>query len=114
MGTSTTVASGTHGPPHDSGGGVPPWAALPVIIAGSLTVVLDFFIVNVALPSIALDLNAGSASLEGIVASYAVMEAIFLITGSQPQNRPNGRLVRKPSHQGPSGCLLGAGAVILR
>src|SRR4051794_11501053 len=58
----------------------PPWAALPVIIAGALMVVLDFFIVNVALPSMAADLHAGPASLEWIVASYAMLEAILLIT----------------------------------
>jgi len=58
----------------------PPWAALPVIIAGALMVVLDFFIVNVALPSITADLHAGAASIEWIVASYAMLEAILLIT----------------------------------
>ncbi len=28
-----------------------PWAALPVFMAGTFMIVLDFFIVNVALPS---------------------------------------------------------------
>lgn len=60
--------------------GEPPWAALPVIIGGALTVILDFFILNVALPSLMTDLHASSAQLEWIVASYALMEAIFLIT----------------------------------
>ena len=32
------------------------WAALPVLLAGAFMVVLDFFIVNVALPSMAGDL----------------------------------------------------------
>lgn len=60
--------------------GEPPWAALPVIIGGALMVILDFFILNVALPSLTTDLHASSAQLEWIVASYALMEAIFLIT----------------------------------
>ena len=41
------------------------WAALPVLLAGAFMVVLDFFIVNVALPSIATDLGAGDSSLDG-------------------------------------------------
>jgi EmrB/QacA subfamily drug resistance transporter len=65
------------------GGGEPPWAALPVIVGGSLMVILDFFIVNVALPSLTKDLHASSAQLEWIVASYALMEAIFLITAGR-------------------------------
>jgi len=63
-----------------NGSAPPPWAALPVIIAGALMVVLDFFIVNVALPSIAADLDAHPAELEWIVASYAILEAILLVT----------------------------------
>jgi len=41
--------------------GEPPWAALPVIIGGALMVILDFFILNVALPSLTTDLHASSA-----------------------------------------------------
>jgi MFS family permease len=63
-----------------NGSAAPPWAALPVIIAGALMVVLDFFIVNVALPSIAADLDAHPAELEWIVASYAILETILLVT----------------------------------
>ncbi len=60
-----------------------PWTALPVIISGAFMVVLDFFIVNVALPSIATDLGAGSASLEWIVAGYGLTVAAFLITAGR-------------------------------
>jgi EmrB/QacA subfamily drug resistance transporter len=55
------------------------WAALPVLLAGAFMVVLDFFIVNVALPSIATDLGAGDSSLEWIVAGYGLTFAAFLI-----------------------------------
>ena len=48
------------------------WAALPVLLAGAFMVVLDFFIVNVALPSIATDLGAGDSSLEWVVAGYGL------------------------------------------
>ena len=59
------------------------WAALPVLLAGSFIVVLDFFIVNVALPSIARDLDAGSSSLEWVVAAYGLTFAAFLVTAGR-------------------------------
>lgn len=55
------------------------WAALPVILAGAFMVVLDFFIVNVALPSLAKRLHAGSGSLEWVVAGYGLSFASFQI-----------------------------------
>ena len=59
------------------------WAALPVLLAGAFMVVLDFFIVNVALPSIATDLDAGDSALEWIVAGYGLTFAAFLITAGR-------------------------------
>src|ERR687896_2127011 len=56
-----------------------PWAALPVLLVGAFMVVLDFFIVNVALPSIATDLGAGDSALEWVVAGYGLSFAAFLI-----------------------------------
>jgi EmrB/QacA subfamily drug resistance transporter len=60
-----------------------PWAALPVLLAGAFMVVLDFFIVNVALPSIATELGAGESSLEWVVAGYGLTFAAFLITAGR-------------------------------
>jgi MFS family permease len=48
------------------------WAALPVVLAGTFMVVLDFFIVNVALPSMQHGLDASGGSIEWVVASYAL------------------------------------------
>src|SRR5215467_659923 len=62
---------------------VRPWDALPVLLAGAFMVVLDFFIVNVALPAIATDLGAGESSLEWIVAGYGLTFAAFLITAGR-------------------------------
>jgi EmrB/QacA subfamily drug resistance transporter len=59
------------------------WTALPVLLAGAFMVVLDFFIVNVALPSIATDLGAGESSLEWVVAGYGLTFAAFLITAGR-------------------------------
>lgn len=60
-----------------------PWAALPVLLVGAFMVVLDFFIVNVALPSIATDLDASDSSLEWVVAGYGLTFAAFLITAGR-------------------------------
>jgi EmrB/QacA subfamily drug resistance transporter len=59
------------------------WAALAALLAGAFMVVLDFFIVNVALPSIATDLHASESSLEWVVAGYGLAFAAFLITAGR-------------------------------
>jgi len=59
------------------------WSALPVLLAGAFMVVLDFFIVNVALPAIATDLQASESSLEWIVAGYGLAVAALLIVAGR-------------------------------
>src|SRR6201988_3178319 len=63
------------------------WAALPVILAGTFMVVLDFFIVNVALPSMQSRLHASSSSVEWVVAGYGLTTAVLLITGARMGDR---------------------------
>ena len=59
------------------------WAPLPVLLAGAFMVVLDFFVVNVALPSIGTELGAGSGSLQWIVAGYGLSFAVLLIVAAR-------------------------------
>jgi MFS family permease len=54
-----------------------------VLLAGAFMVVLDFFIVNVALPSVAHDLGAGESALEWVVAGYGLAFAALLITAGR-------------------------------
>ena len=63
------------------------WAALPVLLAGTFMVVLDFFIVNVALPSMQHDLHAGTGAIEWVVAGFALTSAVFLITSARLGDR---------------------------
>jgi EmrB/QacA subfamily drug resistance transporter len=63
------------------------WAPLPVVLTGTFMVVLDFFIVNVALPSMQLGLHASQSSVEWIVAGYALTSAVFLITAGRLGDR---------------------------
>ena len=60
-----------------------PLVGAAVLLAGAFMVVLDFFIVNVALPAIATDLGAGESSLEWVVAGYGLAFAAFLITAGR-------------------------------
>lgn len=57
--------------------------ALLVLLCGTFMVVLDFFIVNVALPSIQQDLRADSGALQFVVVGYALANAAMLITGGR-------------------------------
>ncbi|MET8562031.1 MFS transporter [Streptomyces flaveolus] len=53
-----------------------------VLLAAALPLV-DFFIVNVALPAIGRDLAAGEAVLELVVAGYGVAYAVLLVLGGR-------------------------------
>jgi EmrB/QacA subfamily drug resistance transporter len=63
------------------------WRALPVLLTGSFLSFLDFFIVNIALPSIRVDLRASAADLQLIVAAYGVAFGMSLITGGRLGDR---------------------------
>ncbi|MGW2443671.1 MFS transporter [Streptomyces sp. NPDC001675] len=64
-------------PPALSGPGL-----FTVLLAAALPLV-DFFIVNVALPTIGADLGAGEAVLELVVAGYGVAYAVLLVLGGR-------------------------------
>ena len=61
----------------------PPWSALFVVLAGAFITVLDFFIVNVAIPSMQHELHAGPAAVQFVVAGFGVALASCLITGGR-------------------------------
>jgi len=59
------------------------WTALVVLLAGAFLPPLDFFIVNVALPSIRADFHASAAVMQLIISGYATAYAVMLITGGR-------------------------------
>ena len=63
------------------------WAALPVVLAGTFLVVLDFFIVNVALPSMQARPAREHGAIEWVVAGYALTSAVLLITAGRLGDR---------------------------
>jgi MFS family permease len=59
------------------------WSAFAVLLVGAFLPPLDFFIVNVALPSIQSSLHTSAAELELVISGYAAAYAVFLITGGR-------------------------------
>jgi EmrB/QacA subfamily drug resistance transporter len=60
-----------------------PWAALALIVAAQFMVILDVAIVNVALPSIEVDLGFSETALEWVVTAYAIVFGGFLLLGGR-------------------------------
>src|ERR1700751_6352555 len=77
MTATRTLPSPVQTPPARS------WSALAVLMIGTFMFVLDFFIVNVALPAIQQGLRAGEGAIEWIVAGYAISTAVLLVTGGR-------------------------------
>ncbi len=74
-------ASATADPPRPAGTGAGPATlsglGLFTVLLGAALPLIDFFIVNVALPAMDHDLHAGPAVLELVVAGYAVAYAVL-------------------------------------
>src|SRR6476469_8539461 len=77
MTATRTLPSLVQSPPGRS------WSALAVLMIGTFMFVLDFFLVNVALPAIQQGLRAGEGAIEWIVAGYAISTAVLLVTGGR-------------------------------
>src|SRR5215471_725492 len=59
------------------------WLALALIVTAQFMVVLDVAIVNVALPSIKVDLHFSQESLQWVITAYAIMFGGFLMLGGR-------------------------------
>lgn len=59
------------------------WLALPVLLVGAFLPILDFNVVNLALPAIRRTLRASGADLQFVISAYATTYAVFLITGGR-------------------------------
>ena len=59
------------------------WAMFMVLLVGTFLPPLDFFIVNVALPSIQGELGTSSSAEQLVISSYAAFYAVTLITGGR-------------------------------
>lgn len=69
------------------------WVALGVLLAGTFMNVFDFFVVNVAVPTLHRDLHASPAALELVVGGYGLTYALGLVTGGRCGDRYGRRRV---------------------
>lgn len=69
--------------PASAAADTPSLIALLVMLSGTFMAVLDFFIVNVAIPSIQHELLASSGALQMVVIGYGLANAAALITGGR-------------------------------
>ena len=56
---------------------------MAILLVGAFLAPLDFFIVNVAMPAITSGLHASAADVQLVISGYAVVYAVFLITGGR-------------------------------
>jgi EmrB/QacA subfamily drug resistance transporter len=61
----------------------PSWGALADLLVGVFVVTLDFFIVNVAIPSVQHSFHAEPATIQFVVAGFGLAYASSLITGGR-------------------------------
>ncbi|WP_315834710.1 MFS transporter [Bradyrhizobium prioriisuperbiae] len=59
------------------------WFALPVLLTGAFLPILDFNVVNLALPEIRANLGATASDIQFVISAYAATYAVFLITGGR-------------------------------
>jgi len=59
------------------------WLMFVILLVGAFLPPLDFFIVNLALPSIQEELGAASSAEQLVISSYAALYAVTLITGGR-------------------------------
>jgi EmrB/QacA subfamily drug resistance transporter len=76
--TAPATAPATTPAPVETG-----WGALLVLLTGTFVTLLDFFIVNVAIPSMQVDLHAGPSAVQWMVAGFGLALAAGLITGGR-------------------------------
>lgn len=92
--TSSSQARATALSPHAAAraGGLHP-AGVFILLAGAFLPIMDFFITNVALPSIDASLHASASSLELVIAGYGVAYATLLVLGGRLGDRYGRRRV---------------------
>ena len=106
------------------------WWVLAIVVAAQFMFGVDAFIVNVAIPTIAVELHASAAQIEAVIAIYLIAYATLVITGgrlgdiygtrnvySSPacsaSHSPRcgaGRAIRSGAHSRPTGAGRDSGA----
>ena len=64
------------------------WWVLAIVVAAQFMFGVDAFIVNVAIPTIAVELHASPAQIEAVIAIYLIAYAALVITGGRLGDMP--------------------------
>lgn len=59
------------------------WWVLAIVVSAQFMFGVDAFIVNVAIPTIAAELNASAAQIEAVIAIYLIAYATLVVTGGR-------------------------------
>src|SRR5512139_3389896 len=59
------------------------WWVLAIVVAAQFMFGVDAFVVNVAIPTIAVDLHATPAQIESVIAVYLIAYATLVVTGGR-------------------------------
>src|SRR5216684_8320566 len=59
------------------------WWVLAIVVAAQFMFGVDAFVVNVAIPAIAVDLHATPAQIESVIAIYLIAYATLVVTGGR-------------------------------
>ncbi|WP_024509447.1 MFS transporter [Bradyrhizobium sp. ARR65] len=59
------------------------WWVLAIVVAAQFMFGVDAFVVNVAIPTIATELNASPAQIESVIAIYLIAYATLIVTGGR-------------------------------
>jgi len=59
------------------------WWVLAIVVAAQFMFGVDAFVVNVAIPTIAIDLHATPAQIESVIAIYLIAYATLVVTGGR-------------------------------
>src|SRR5665213_3266367 len=59
------------------------WWVLAIVVAAQFMFGVDAFVVNVAIPTIAIELHASPAQIEAVIAVYLIAHATLVITGGR-------------------------------
>ncbi|MER6072163.1 MFS transporter [Streptomyces sp. NPDC001817] len=78
-----SAASAAPPPDIEEAAGKPAWGALWVVLAGLFITNVDFFIVNVAIPSLQRNMHATSAEIQLVAATFNIGLSAMLITGGR-------------------------------
>src|SRR3954452_22694064 len=59
------------------------WWVVAIVVAAQFMFGVDAFVVNVAIPTIAVQLHASAAQIEAVIAVYLIAYATLVVTGGR-------------------------------